>query len=868
MADRVGKVLEGKYRLLRLIGKGGMGAVYEAQHTKISRKMAIKLLHAELADSAEMAERFTREAQAASSIGHPNIVEIQDVGQTEDGAVFIVMELLEGRSLTSLLSSSGTLPPGQAVSITLQILSALRAAHAKGIIHRDLKPDNVFLARDRRANVQVKIVDFGISKIKDSAGAEPGLTKTGAVLGTPYYMAPEQARGEKDIDERIDIWSMGVMLFQMLSGKLPYPGDSYNAVISKILTEPVPPIMEAAPDIPEGLAAIVDKALAKDRDERYRDVKTLAEALEPFCDGPIPEVFEAMAETVQVESGVTGDDSTDAFAKTTPASELQKEDSKPGEPETEKALKASTPTAIAAPLWKSILWYLVVIVMQIPIWGSAFEEPRATMSAFGLPPPYTTSLALVISALLGAGLILAAFFLARFWSRRIWNRWLMGSGFIIFPLIGLLLILLHYLTLEGQLESHMTSLRSYSIINQAQASSIADMIESSMWRFMCATVMDQNLVSTLATMVLLGYLFLRPAGSSIPGSWKKWLVLPAGIVVIVVADALVFRRQLSDMGPMRFFLYGMWVLTAIAVLRIREPRVKDIIPGWRSVFTGLLSVIALLGLYGTMGYIMAIDHIAPQPLDVLPAEERAWLFNNDVTVIIIQGSIVLLGILLFLFAGLVVVCRRVFPFTFNARVLFKQVLPAVAILVVTALPFFILLSAMSRVDRQWLPCKLVSMHPATTEKGAPASFYIDKQPQALFRGRLGLFSSLTGKSRREYSAEALAKNLAGHEKCPEVLSEALKEKGERPPARCVTAIEARLYCEALGKRLPTPAEWKAASGGEQPFERGEFGEWTMRMVHGTPTFKIMGFEENAKIPKELDPDKFSGHVGFRCVFSF
>ncbi len=642
MVDLIGKVLEGKYRLVRLIGKGGMGAVYEAQHTKISRKMAVKLLHPELSDSAEMAERFTREARAASSIGHPNIVEIQDVGQTEDGAVFIVMELLEGRSLTSLLSSSGALPPGQAVSITLQILSALRATHDKGIIHRDLKPDNVLLARDRRSNEQVKIVDFGISKIKGSAGAEPGLTKTGAVLGTPYYMAPEQARGEKDIDERIDIWSVGVMLFQMLSGKLPYPGDSYNAVISKILTEPAVSAREAAPDIPEDLAAIVDKALAKNRDERYRDVKTLAKALEPFCDGPIPEVLEALAETVHAEPGITGDDSTDAFARTTPANklELQKEDSGPAGAEKEKAPEETTPASQAAPLRKSILWYFVVIIIQLPILGSAFAEPRASMSAFGLPPPYTTSRALVIVALLCAGLTTAGFFLARFWSRRTWNRWLLGSGFIIFPITGLLLILLHYLTLEGQLESQLTSLHSYSVITETQASNLAEMITTSMWRFICATITTANLVFILAAMVLLGYLFLRPGKLSTPGSKKEWLVLPAGILVALLTDLLVFHRQLSDIGPLRVLFPFMWVLTAIAVLRIREPCIKDFMPGWRALFAGLLSAVALLCVHSTMGYIQAIDHIAPQPLDVLPAEEREWLFNHEFTPLIIKGGLI------------------------------------------------------------------------------------------------------------------------------------------------------------------------------------------------------------------------------------
>jgi serine/threonine protein kinase len=283
MTELIGKIFDRKYRLTRLIGEGGMGAVYEAEHTVIERRVAVKVMHKEFSSSQEVVDRFFREAQASSAIGHPNIIEIFDVGLSEDGTAFIVMELLEGECLSDYLKRERWMAPSSAVSVILQVLSALAKAHEKGIIHRDLKPDNIFLAIDNRGRQEVKLLDFGIAKVQGELEGDQGLTKTGTVLGTPNYMSPEQARG-KEIDGRIDIWAAGVMLYQMLSCELPFEGDSYNAVLSDILLEMPEPIGRRVPNLPEGLSRVVEKAMEKDRDRRYLNVQAMMEDLIPFHD--------------------------------------------------------------------------------------------------------------------------------------------------------------------------------------------------------------------------------------------------------------------------------------------------------------------------------------------------------------------------------------------------------------------------------------------------------------------------------------------------------------------------------------------------------------------------------------------------------
>lgn len=274
----IGQLVEGKYRIDKMIGKGGMGAVYAAENTRLGKTVAIKVLTQGHDNHSPAARRFMREARVAGSIGHRNIVEVFDLGELADGTPFIVMELLEGESLADRLDVMGGLPIEQVVAIAKQILSGLEAAHNKGVIHRDLKPDNIFLKRQIGTSAPaVKIVDFGISKT--TSEDTMAITMTGAVVGTPYYLSPEQARGDRDIDLRIDIWAMGVLLYECLTGVMPFNADNYGSLLVKILNERAKSPRKLRPAISPELDAVVMTALAHDREERFSSATEMLAAL-------------------------------------------------------------------------------------------------------------------------------------------------------------------------------------------------------------------------------------------------------------------------------------------------------------------------------------------------------------------------------------------------------------------------------------------------------------------------------------------------------------------------------------------------------------------------------------------------------------
>ena len=274
-------VLGGKYRLVRPIGAGGMATVWEAEHVEIGHKVAVKLMHPDTTRDAERVARFRREAHIAGNLGHDNICNVLDIGVSEEHGLYLVMPLLRGRSLAKILDELGTLPIDRALDITAQVLDALGAAHAAGIIHRDLKPDNVFVGRFGDREDFVKVLDFGISKVSASGdeGSLP-LTHTGIVLGTPHYMAPEQARGRKDLDPRVDLWAAGVMLYEMLTGRRPFPGESANEIIVKIVTESFTPPGVLLPGVPADVEAIVMRALAREREDRFVDAASMRTAVQ------------------------------------------------------------------------------------------------------------------------------------------------------------------------------------------------------------------------------------------------------------------------------------------------------------------------------------------------------------------------------------------------------------------------------------------------------------------------------------------------------------------------------------------------------------------------------------------------------------
>ena len=278
----IGKVIAGRYRVLALIGEGGMGAVYAAEHLLMGRKVALKRLHPELAADEKSVARFQREARAAAATGHEHIVEILDLGFGEDGAPFLVMEYLRGKSLAVVLDEEKRLEPRRACRIVGQVLAALGSVHRRGIVHRDLKPDNIILTRRRGDPEFVKVVDFGISKMRQE-DTERGmaLTRTGVMLGTPFYMSPEQARGMKDLDHRVDLFGAGVMLYESLTGQLPFSGENYHQLLQAILSGKRPPVLTLRPDLSPGLGEVMEKALAQSPANRYQSARDMLLALVP-----------------------------------------------------------------------------------------------------------------------------------------------------------------------------------------------------------------------------------------------------------------------------------------------------------------------------------------------------------------------------------------------------------------------------------------------------------------------------------------------------------------------------------------------------------------------------------------------------------
>jgi serine/threonine protein kinase len=275
-----GTMLDDKYRIENLLAVGGMGAVYVGTHTQLRKKVAIKILNPQLSSPA-MIQRFQREAITASQIGHEGIAQVTDLGTSRDGEAFLVMELLEGESLAHRLKASGALSIELACELGCAILAPLHAAHQAGIVHRDLKPDNVFLVRQSRGEL-VKLLDFGISRAAGLEG-EMRLTNTGMVMGTPFYMSPEQARGDHEVGPASDLYSFGVILYEMLVGALPIVGENYNQLIYRVLTGEYQRARERRADIPEGLDNLIANAMALEPEVRPTSAAELEHALLQYC---------------------------------------------------------------------------------------------------------------------------------------------------------------------------------------------------------------------------------------------------------------------------------------------------------------------------------------------------------------------------------------------------------------------------------------------------------------------------------------------------------------------------------------------------------------------------------------------------------
>ena len=309
----VGCVIDGRYKVETVLGEGGMGIVYRCTHTIIGKKLALKVLRADLARDGEVTERFLNEAKAASAIGNPHIIDISDFGQFPDGSTYFVMEYLTGRALNGTGADGQRMSMDRILKIARQLGEGLAAAHAQGIVHRDLKPDNIFLIQRGADKEFVKILDFGIAKVSTSEGK---LTRAGAVFGTPHYMSPEQAAGTS-VDARGDIYSLGIILYELVSGKVPFDSDNFMGVLTQHMYKAPTLLAEVTPNaelLPPGLETIVMKCLAKRPEQRYQSMDELVADIDNVTAGVKPTAARVAREDL-TEPGSYYEDSTPSGAR-------------------------------------------------------------------------------------------------------------------------------------------------------------------------------------------------------------------------------------------------------------------------------------------------------------------------------------------------------------------------------------------------------------------------------------------------------------------------------------------------------------------------------------------------------------------------
>ncbi len=297
------RVLSERYRILKKLGEGGMGVVYLAEHVVIEKKIALKVLFPDLTRRSDLVQRFLQEAKSASRIGHENVIDITDFGQSPEGYVFIAMEYLVGQDLGQLLKASGPLPWARAQPIVLQIVKALRAAHERGIVHRDMKPENVFVVPRDDGREFVKVLDFGIAKVLGLDEDAPRLTRTGMIFGTPEYMSPEQAQGQQ-VDHRVDIYAVGCILYHMLTGEVPFKAESFMGILSKHMLEtPIAP-GRRNPAIEPRVEAVINRAMEKDPGKRFQSMREFVEAIAPL--GHVPDLSGAISLSTGMPTLSTG----------------------------------------------------------------------------------------------------------------------------------------------------------------------------------------------------------------------------------------------------------------------------------------------------------------------------------------------------------------------------------------------------------------------------------------------------------------------------------------------------------------------------------------------------------------------------------
>ncbi len=388
--DLVGSIIAERYHVIKKLGEGGMGQVYLAEHVKMGRKSAVKVMNPGMVQNVDAISRFNREAANASRINHPNVAGIYDFGETSEGLIYLAMEFVEGQPLTEIIKQHGALPPMRASEIARQVAEGLSVAHDMGIVHRDLKPDNIMVAKGRAGADLVKVVDFGIAKA--AASEEQKVTKTGMVVGTPEYMSPEQLSGDP-LDARSDIYALGLVAFNMFTGKLPFPGETMQESMIMRLTDEPHTLLAMKPDIPwpADLQAVMDKALARSADERYATASAFAHDLVQAIDRmPVTSITAMGTEMMRrMSAGSVAAAQTAATVQVNvPKTRVSTKDEIPMKRGSSAPPPAATPTKSKTPVVAAVA-AIVLLGGGFGIW-QAMKGPADTGAA-SVPPTVTGS---------------------------------------------------------------------------------------------------------------------------------------------------------------------------------------------------------------------------------------------------------------------------------------------------------------------------------------------------------------------------------------------------------------------------------------------------------------------------------------------
>jgi serine/threonine protein kinase len=375
----LGQTLAGKYRVEKLIKRGGMGAVYQGKHVLMDKRVAIKVLRPALAVDDDVVARFSREAKAASRISNPHAVSVTDFGESENGIVFLVMEYLEGRTLKEIIRSEGAMPLTRVVEIIRQVTGALDAAHAQGVVHRDLKSDNIMVSQTNGGD-WAKVLDFGIAKIQQSASVkDPDITAPNLVIGTPQYMSPEQCSQTQPLDARSDIYSLGVIIYEMLAGRVPFTGESPTMIMMQHVQDPPPSVLATRPDLPPALDGVITRALAKVPGDRFQTVGELFAALSTAAGEDLVAAPRSLETIVSVPVSPAVDDEDEETVV------------RPRETPQYAPLPAVTPEEIASfSPWRIIVPAVIVIVV---VFGIVFLLTSGAGQPQPKPTPGQTELA-------------------------------------------------------------------------------------------------------------------------------------------------------------------------------------------------------------------------------------------------------------------------------------------------------------------------------------------------------------------------------------------------------------------------------------------------------------------------------------------